>query len=146
MEPFTCRTCNVEKPLSEFRSYGRHNEKHYRQCKACAYEKFKIWKAEHPERTSKFSAEWTFRRRCKRRKVAPQNVRDAYSDQQGKCVICLDDIQLETCAIDHNHKTGEFRGLLCKKCNTSIAFLKDHPDTVDRAAKYLRERGHYGED
>lgn len=146
MTLFTCRTCNVEKPLDAFRTYGRYNEKRYNQCKACAYEKYKVWKAEKPPRAEKQSPEWTFRRRCKRRNVSPQLVREAYQAQQEKCVICLDHIMLETCAIDHNHKTGEFRGLLCKKCNTSIAFLKDHPETVDRAAKYLRDRGHYGED
>ena len=40
--------------------------------------------------------------------------------------------------IDHNHSTGEVRGLLCQHCNLGIGKLKDDPDIVDRAAAYLR--------
>lgn len=146
MELFACSACGVEKPVEGYRIYGRHNEKRALQCKSCAYEKYKVWKTKNPEKASRSSPEWTFQRRCHRRNVTPRQVKDAYLEQEGKCAICLDNIQLDTCAIDHNHKTNEFRGLLCRKCNSSIAFLKDHPDVVDRAAKYLRERGHYGED
>ena len=146
MDSFLCRSCKVEKPLSEFRTYGRHKEKHYQQCKACAYEHYKVWKTENPEKAARSNPEWTFERRCKRRNVLPSIIKDTFKAQAGKCEICLDSINIDSCAIDHNHATNEFRGLLCRKCNTSIAFLKDSPSIADRAAKYLREKGYYGKD
>lgn len=45
--------------------------------------------------------------------------------------------------IDHNHETGQVRGLLCHGCNTALGILGDCPETLQRAIDYLTERGHY---
>jgi Recombination endonuclease VII len=39
---------------------------------------------------------------------------------------------------DHNHKTGKFRGWICRLCNIGIGNFKDNPDTCAKAAEYLR--------
>ena len=39
--------------------------------------------------------------------------------------------------VDHDHKTGKVRGLLCACCNMSIGGLGDDPKIVRRAAEYL---------
>jgi len=63
--------------------------------------------------------------------------------QEGKCAICN---QPEThkrngkskaLAVDHNHKNGAIRGLLCFDCNTAIGKLKDDPEIIRKAAQYL---------
>lgn len=43
--------------------------------------------------------------------------------------------------IDHCHKTGEFRGFLCKKCNTALGMLNDDPEMFLKAAQYLSPLG-----
>ena len=40
--------------------------------------------------------------------------------------------------IDHDHETGEVRGILCHNCNLAIGHLKDDPELVARALAYLR--------
>lgn len=40
-------------------------------------------------------------------------------------------------AIDHNHETGQVRGVLCNECNQAIGKLQDDPSIVLRAAEYL---------
>lgn len=39
--------------------------------------------------------------------------------------------------IDHCHKTGEIRGLLCSKCNSGIGFLKDSEVLISNALNYI---------
>jgi len=41
--------------------------------------------------------------------------------------------------VDHDHITGEVRGLLCHFCNIAIGMLQDDPKLLERAAKYLRD-------
>lgn len=40
-------------------------------------------------------------------------------------------------AVDHDHETGEIRGLLCNKCNTAIGLLNDDISLFDKATRYL---------
>lgn len=42
------------------------------------------------------------------------------------------------CGVDHDHKTGVVRGLLCWNCNVAIGKLGDNPDAVLNAYKYLK--------
>ena len=42
-------------------------------------------------------------------------------------------------AVDHNHKTGKVRGLLCNGCNTSLGKFKDDPILLEKAIKYLKD-------
>jgi hypothetical protein len=41
--------------------------------------------------------------------------------------------------VDHNHETGQVRGLLCPKCNTAIGYLNDDPDLIQHAVNYLQD-------
>jgi hypothetical protein len=41
--------------------------------------------------------------------------------------------------VDHCHKTGKVRGLLCQHCNTLLGMANDNQDTLERAIKYLNE-------
>ncbi len=41
-------------------------------------------------------------------------------------------------SVDHNHKTGEIRGLLCSVCNTGLGNFKDDTHILERAIEYLK--------
>ncbi len=61
--------------------------------------------------------------------------------QGNKCGICWkpsDDMN-QRLVIDHNHKTGEIRGLLCSSCNKGIGFLNDNASTLKSAIIYLEK-------
>ena len=60
------------------------------------------------------------------------------SGQKGVCGICYKPPGKRRLAIDHNHKTGEIRGLLCYNCNRGLGWFKGGPGQLDSAAKYLR--------
>jgi len=42
--------------------------------------------------------------------------------------------------LDHCHETGDFRGWLCKQCNTGLGNLGDNLESIERAASYLRKQ------
>lgn len=60
--------------------------------------------------------------------------------QSGRCAICneMDRGQrLYRLVVDHDHDSGQVRGLLCSTCNSALGLLKDNPAVIRRAADYL---------
>jgi len=45
--------------------------------------------------------------------------------------------KLRPLAIDHNHQTGQVRGLLCSGCNSALGMLQDDPEQVRALLKYI---------
>jgi hypothetical protein len=43
--------------------------------------------------------------------------------------------------VDHDHRSGAVRGLLCNACNTALGLLGEQPDRFREAAKYLESHG-----
>jgi Recombination endonuclease VII len=65
------------------------------------------------------------------------NAWDTMFDGQGqRCAICRGESRRWD--TDHDHNTGEVRGILCGPCNRAIGLLKDSPEVVTRAAEYLK--------
>lgn len=64
---------------------------------------------------------------------------DALFDaQDGACAICAGRPRTQRLAVDHDHRTGMVRGLLCKRCNHKmLGGSGDNPDLLRRAAVYL---------
>lgn len=61
---------------------------------------------------------------------------------EGRCEICRD--PLTAYNVDHNHDTGEVRGILCRACNTALGVFRDDPTILRSAVRYLTDRGDYG--
>lgn len=57
--------------------------------------------------------------------------------QKGKCGVCSKPLTNDT-LVDHNHLTGEVRGLLCRHCNFALGLFKDNITNLKQAIKYLR--------
>ena len=68
--------------------------------------------------------------------------------QQNRCAICG---QYETrytktgdikpLSVDHNHITGEVRGLLCNDCNALVGFAKEDVEVLNNAINYIQSYG-----
>ncbi len=63
------------------------------------------------------------------------------ASQQGKCAICKGGTSKRHFAVDHNHKNGNVRGLLCARCNTGLARFMDDITNIRRAVRYLKRDG-----
>lgn len=51
-----------------------------------------------------------------------------------ECVICG---SVEKLVVDHDHNTGQIRGMLCNHCNRGLGHFRDDPMLLEFAAQYL---------
>ncbi len=127
-----CFSCGIAKPTTE---YYRSNTRYFqRECKECTKQRrSKWWRSP----TGKLSSANT---KLKARFGITLDEYHALLDQQGgECLICFAHLSVmgHRLAVDHCHKTGRIRGLLCKSCNVGIGNFDDCPERLRRAAAYL---------
>ncbi len=60
-------------------------------------------------------------------------------EQNGLCLICKQPSGNRKLAVDHNHQTGEIRGLLCMKCNLGLGMFRHNTLILFEAIKYLKD-------
>lgn len=106
------------------------------------------WKARHKTRlrdkTLAYKKNYHHRRgkhvvRERRYGIPPETFTAMLRWQNGQCGIChrvFDDTALPPC-IDHDHKTGMIRGLLCSMCNRTLGAF-DSIEWLTAAIQYLK--------
>jgi hypothetical protein len=125
-----CRKCGISKPVTAFHKQGRRGRHSW--CKEC----FNAYARETRSRnySSEQKQRWNLSRRYKMTRQAVAAMLDA---QGGRCGICAG--QLHKPHIDHDHRTGKVRGLLCHRCNIVIGGWED--EAFRTAALRWLERG-----
>lgn len=90
----------------------------------------------------------SFRHKLKRKyKLTLEDYEKKFQEQNGLCAICLRPETLvmhgtlARLAVDHSHLTGQFRGLLCFKCNTTLGKFGDDILKFQAAIDYLKKYG-----
>ena len=85
---------------------------------------------------------------CRKNKMAGKRVGLSIQGRQklidaagGTCQIC--GVKFRRPNIDHCHRTGKIRGVLCSKCNSGLAVFRDSPIFLRKAAEYLEKSGAY---
>lgn len=74
--------------------------------------------------------------------VTPQQFDKLLKKQKGLCALCKQEPtgkRTKVLQVDHDHKTGKIRGLLCNECNTALGRLGDDVKGLNRALKYLKK-------
>lgn len=65
---------------------------------------------------------------------------DLLDAQGGRCAICRKPPKTKSLAVDHDHRTGRIRGLLCSFCNYNLLGRRDRDVHLFlRAYEYLTE-------
>lgn len=137
----SCTKCGIEKSFDEFPPRKTSKDGFRNECKTCTKEAHKKWSDVNREAV-RFKA----RTRALNYKygMSHQDIILLLEKQNNQCCICSVDIS-KGHHVDHNHETGDVRGLLCGPCNRGLGYLKDSPDIVKNAYQYLIEKGHYGQ-
>jgi Recombination endonuclease VII len=78
-------------------------------------------------------------RRKRKYGMAAAEFDDLLLSQHGKCAICKrPSYTKKGLVVDHCHRTGAIRGILCSRCNSALGLFDDDPALLERALEYLR--------
>lgn len=139
-----CAGCKLSKNEEEFGICSRLKDGKNNYCKECV----KVFsKATYNNRKSKKLEENKLWRQTNKHKYKEYKLKHRYGitleiyeqmklQQNGLCKICNREKKL---FVDHCHKTGKIRGLLCGKCNKGLGHFFDNKDYLKSAIDYLGE-------
>jgi hypothetical protein len=136
MEPLRkCKKCGFEthseEDLELFKKsrgskYGRDNV-----CKKCASTIGIEWAKNNKNRHRKTN---TYHRAINRYKITAEEYEECMATSE----VCEHCGTTETLCYDHDHETMEFRGILCRKCNSALGQLGDTLEDIERMVEYLK--------
>lgn len=144
-----CRKCG--NPLVEGETYKCPSRSFpERECKKCI--RTRVFKYYYANK-EKILAQRRDRRRVFPRRDSDYNRKKQWgltreqfeqmkADQGGRCAICGTEYwggKHKEAIIDHCHKTGKIRGLLCNRCNQAMGKFEDDPDLLEKVVVYLRK-------
>lgn len=146
-----CKTCGVDKAIEEYNSAGNgFYRAHCRICLAAqqrewraarpgySSETHKRWRKRHPEKVLLLNRKWGLRRDFG---ITPEDYDGMHAAQGGKCAICGETEKYRRhLYIDHDHTTGEIRGLLCNRCNSMLGMARDRIHVLMAAIDYLERQ------
>lgn len=76
--------------------------------------------------------------------ITQKQYNDMELSQNGTCAICPKSkiYKNKKLSVDHNHKTGKIRGLLCDNCNRALGFLEvdNGTEILEKAIAYIKSR------
>jgi len=93
----------------------------------------------HPKKAAQNQKD-TNRRYFLKRKygITPEQYAELLLEQKGVCAICGGmNKKNRRLFVDHNHQTNQVRGLLCRKCNSIIAYANEDLNILREASNYL---------
>jgi hypothetical protein len=127
-----CPKCGQSKPHDGYHQASYTSDGLSSYCKACrAKDKRAAYQRDH-EAVS-------LRRRAATFGITTDHLAALIATQGGHCAICRNPcITGRRLAVDHNHATGQVRGLLCANCNRAVGLLADSAERAQAAADYLR--------
>lgn len=70
--------------------------------------------------------------------ITLEQYQSEFAWQKGVCAICGNSAE-KNLSVDHDHETGQLRGLLCQNCNLGLGLFGDSAERLKRAAAYLEK-------
>ena len=153
-----CKKCGAEKPETEFRidriyvkgeckeCERKAQKERYRQNPEKGAAAARKWGRENPKRRNATKLAWHHKnktrvnlmRRVRAYGITIEGYNQMVITQQNCCACCHREFE-GTPEIDHCHKTGIVRGLLCISCNTGLGLFQDSDIALLQAISYLKK-------
>jgi len=145
-----CSSCQTEKVLDSFCKHRGMKDGHNNNCKECV----KQHTQENKEKVRKYKSDYysANREKCiardrksylkRKYNVTVEWYEEQLKKQNGECMICgtTEGGGISSLLhVDHNHETGQIRGLLCQPCNTGLGLFKENTQLLQKAIQYVDE-------
>lgn len=150
----TCPRCEETKALDEFYAtkWAQNKEHVSTYCKSCTRERTAERKAAKFAEVVRVDAEWrarpdvkhrkAIRDRCRKYNITEEQFYALWDAQDGLCAIGFEALEFgKGLCVDHDHKTGVVRALLCGHCNLMLGHAREDIGVLNSAISYL-ERHH----
>lgn len=152
-----CSKCRIVKPLLEFRKQKSKLMGVHSYCKTCHTEYNRQYRKRNRQHIRDYDRQYHNHNKYwqqpevkerKRNEVLKRKfgiTTEQYSQylikQNDSCAICGKESSesKRRLAVDHNHKTGKIRGLLCKDCNIALGLFKDDIKLLEKSISYLKQ-------
>ena len=147
-----CKTCGIEALSNEdLNKFVSHNISAYGKvnwCISCRNQYHKEYKRDIKNGKKKnkkivYTDEerkraWTSNAYKSRYGITLENYEEMLEKQDFSCAICkIKENNGKRFDVDHDHRTGEIRGLLCHKCNKALGLMNDNTLLFHNSIKYL---------
>lgn len=142
-----CSGCELEKEDTEFHKTKHTTSGLRARCKECSNLRGKEYRLNHIEqelararRYKKEHPEHVLKNKLNLYKLSEEEYEALQNKQNNKCAICGKSSS-KVLVIDHSHKTGKVRGLLCFSCNIMLGHIKDNVSLLEQAISYIKKNG-----
>lgn len=103
--------------------------------KEAAREYAKVYRKLYPHKSKEQNLRKMF-------KIGLEDYDTMFNNQNGLCAICGEpETQYKYMPVDHCHKTGKIRGLLCSHCNKALGLFKENISILKGAIDYVNQHG-----
>lgn len=145
----TCRTCKSVKQTSEFHRDRARPDGLVGECKSCRTARVRVYQSANSAnvidsrrkfvRSDKGKAASRKAYLRKKYNIEVGERDELLAEQGGRCAACRSAEPGRYWCVDHNHATGQVRGILCWHCNVGLGHFRDDVAALRRAADYLIE-------
>lgn len=151
----TCAKCKKTKEFALFGNSAASKDGLKSYCKPCRFIEYKEIKNKNPEKyrkkqnasTKKYRKANPDRRKNIELKTFYGITLEQYNiqllNQNGSCSICKKNPSKKRLVVDHCHKSGAVRGLLCDMCNWGLGQFRDDTGLLKEAIEYLNSKGRW---
>lgn len=137
----TCVKCKETKPLFDFGKHKNNKDGLRFRCKEC--EKIDRQQKRKKELEADYLGQRLKERASNLKRMFGLSIEEYDNKaklQNNVCAICLKVCKSgKRLAVDHDHKTGNIRDLLCGNCNGGLGKFQDNPQLLEKAAEYLKK-------
>lgn len=138
LERISCPRCKVAKQKSEFGKDSTKAKGISSWCKDCK----RKWRSEHRKKYPEKARIRDFANDLmKHYGITPEKYQEMDRRQKGRCACCGRHKSnfKRGLHVDHDHKSGKIRALLCTRCNPGIGYFEHSIPMLKRAIRYLEK-------